>query len=129
MERQSASIEQMKHAKTRVESHREANLVNGKAVRQDVHGWKEAMYCQQNDWVEHGKSLKDKVMNSERQRAEREALLALKKKLSQQVKVEILQLVQDGKNRKEEVLASNREQASRIRGETGIEVHAPEAEG
>jgi len=58
----------------------------------------------------------------ERERAERDALLSMKKALSVQVKMEVLQLAQDGKQQKEEVLASNRSQAGRIRTETAAEV-------
>jgi len=122
MERQVASIEQMKQAKGKVEEHRQANLDQGKTVRDDVAAWKEAMFTQKQTWTEHGKSLKEKILNLERQRAERNALLNMKKKLSAQVKLEVVQLAKDGKLQKEQVLASNRSQAGRIRTETAAEV-------
>ena len=92
------------------------------AVRDDVHTWKDAMYTQQHEWVEHGKRLKEKVTTMERQRAERDALMTLKKKLSLQVKKQVEQLAKEGKAQKELLLDSNRSQASRIRSETADEV-------
>jgi len=122
MERQAASIEQMKSAKGKLEAHRESNQELGKEVRQNVQGWKQAASSQQQRWLEHGKSLKEQIRTMERERAERDALLSMKKALSVQVKMEVLQLAQDGKQQKEEVLASNRSQAGRIRTETAAEV-------
>ena len=83
-----------------------------------MHAWKEAVRKQHDEWVEHGKSLKEKFLNMERQRAERDALLTMKKKVSAQVKMEVLQLAQYGTQQKSLLLASNRSQAGRIRTET-----------
>merc|ERR1740138_189237 len=112
----------MKQAKAKVEEHRESNLEQGKSVREDVQGWKESLQVQAQSWLEHGKSLREKTVTVERQRAERDALLAMKKKLSAQVKMEVLQLTQDGKVQKDQVLASNREKAGKVRAETAAEV-------
>ena len=122
LERQAASIEQMKQAKTKVEQHRQANLASGKQVRDDVLMWRDAQFTRQHEWVEHGKKLKDRVANLDRQRAEKDALLDLKKKLSLQVKKQVEQLAREGKAYKEQVLDSNRSQASKVRSETANEV-------
>lgn len=122
MERQAASIEQMKQAKGRVEEHRQSNLEQGKDVREDVASWKVAMYEQQEAWVDHGKQLKEKITTQERQRAERDALTAYKKKFSADVRKEVQQLSSEADAQKEKVLASNRAQADKIKKETGDEV-------
>jgi len=122
MERQAASIEQMKQAKGRVEEHRQSNLDQGKDVREDVASWKVAMYEQQEAWVEHGKQLKEKITTMERQRAERDALAAHKKKFSADVRKEVQQLSSDADAQKEKVLASNRAQADKVKKETADEV-------
>lgn len=121
LERQSASIEQMKNAKGKVEQHREGNIQKGNVVRTDVAAWKKKVLTQQQDWHEHGRLLKEQIANLERSRPERDALLALKKRISAQVKVEVLQLADLSKQKKDEVLVSNREQAARIRAETSVD--------
>ena len=118
MERQAASIEQMKHAKAKVEEHRENNLAQGKAVRDSVSSWKEKSFAEKQAWIEHNRSVKDTILSMERDRAEREALLALKKRITAQVKVEVMQLEEDNKLQKEQVLATNRDLHDRVRSET-----------
>ena len=83
------------------------------------------MYTKQHEWVEHGKRLKDKITTMERQRAEQDALLALKKKLSLQVRKQVEQLAKVGQAQKEQVLDSNRSSASKVRAETADEVCMP----
>ena len=91
-------------------------------MREQVHTWKDAMYTKQHEWVEHGKRLKDKITTIERQRAEQDALLALKKKLSLQVRKQVEHLAKVGQTQKEQVLDSNRSSASKVRAETADEV-------
>ena len=87
-----------------------------------VHSWKDALFTKQHEWVEHGKRLKDKVTTMETQRAEKDALLALKKKLSLQVRTQIEHLAKVGQAQKDQVLDSNRSIASRVKAETADEV-------
>jgi len=84
--------------------------------------WKETVSNQQQRWLEQSRGVKEQIMTMERQRAERDALLSMKKAISTQVKMEVLQLAKDGKSQKEEALISNRSQAGRIRTETATEV-------
>ena len=91
-------------------------------VREGVQSLKEAMYTQQQEWLEHGKRLKNHHANVERQKAEREALLTLKKKLSLQVRNEVEQLTKDSRLQKSNLLDSNRSSAGKIRMETADQV-------
>ena len=120
MERQTASIEQMKAAKNRVEQKRQENLEKGKSVRNEMHKYKEKMHVQEAGFREHNKMIKEKIKDLERSRPERDALLALKKRIVSQVKVEVLQLAELGEKKKEEVIASNRAQVERIKLETDV---------
>ena len=90
-------------------------------VRDDVKSWNEKMYLEREAHLERNKAIRDTIMHIERQHPEREAVVALKKKLGSQVRVEVLQLETERKAYKDGVLASNCEQAARIRAETTVE--------
>jgi hypothetical protein len=66
--------------------------------------------------------MKEMVTNMERQRAERDTRLRLKKLTSLQVKKDVDQLAKDGQSQKQQQLSTRRELANKVRSETADEV-------
>ena len=122
MERQAASIEQMKVAKGRVEEHREHNLEQGKVVREDVVDWKQQMISHQEAWISRAKEVRDKTVKSERAREEKKKLLEEKKAHSKRVKEELTTMLKSGQDARLEYAKKVREHATKIRNETSDKV-------
>ena len=118
LERQAASIEQMKRAKGEVDQHRERNMTQGKEVREDVANWKEEMYANEEELKQRSRMMKEMVTTADKTQESKEALLQLKKTCSLNVKMEVMQLAKDNAAKKESLLESNRSMAAKIRSET-----------
>ena len=121
-DRQQMAHEQMKAAKQMVENVAKKNMAQGNQVRNDVQDWLAEKRTREMNTKEHCKEMRQKTKTERRVEAEREALLALKKEISLQVRLEVVELAKASKDLQNTVLESNRSMASKIKAETSEEV-------
>ena len=122
LSRQQAAAVQMKKASESLEAHRQQNLTLGRAVYEEVAGWRQGAKATKDEWSAYGKTLKESI-KAENKTAESVAALSQKKK---QQAAETRRDDEMKAKQLEELKASQAaaaaEQAARIRAETADKV-------
>ena len=113
--RQQNTTEQMKEAKTRVDSHRRANLDQGSNVKRDVIAWNLAKVEEKEAWKKYGQATRETLKVDS---VNRQEMVAKKKNTGAAVKKEIDTLLDDVRQQRAMHKNRNHEKAETVRSQT-----------
>jgi len=122
LSRQQAASVQMKKASEALEAHRERNLTKGRAVYEEVAGWRSGAKALKEERVAYGKEVKDKTVKANATAESIAALNDKKKKQAAATRADDEKKERERNELKDLISKSAREQASKVRTETADEV-------
>lgn len=120
--RQQAATAQMKKASEAVEEHREQNLALGRAVSEEIGGWKVGAKATKDAWSQYGAGIREAQKAADATTASMASLSLKKKTQAATTRKEDEETAKAVERIKEEKQRVANEQASKIRSETADQV-------
>jgi len=120
--RQQAAAVQMKKASESLEAHREVNLTLGRAVYEEVAGWRVGAKATKDDWASYGKNIKEAQIKNNATKASVAALNENKKAQAAATRKDDEEKAAARTKQKDEFQRKAREQAEKVRSETSDDV-------
>jgi len=122
LSRQQAASVQMKKASEALEAHRERNLTKGRAVYEEVAGWRTGAKATKEEWVAYGKNVKEKTIKANATAESVAQLTDKKKKQAAATRADDEKKERERNELKDSIAKTAREQASKVRTETADEI-------
>lgn len=113
--RQQAAAVQMKKASESLEAHREKNLTKGRAVYEEVAGWRQGANQQKSKWADEAKAMRSKVKEENKTGESIASFLANKKAQAKATREDDERKEKANKDQRETELSRKKQQAAAVR--------------
>jgi hypothetical protein len=122
LSRQQAAAVQMKKASESLEAHREKNLTMGRAVYEEVSGWRQGAKATKDNWASYGKQIRDQTKAANKTGEAKETLSQNKKQQAAVTREDDQKKEKAHKDQKDAERDRVKKQADKVRSETSSEV-------